>query len=607
MRAKERFRAAGSKKTAGRHMPLVLAVMLAAAMVFACAPLSQASPGWTAPENLSPGSTSNQSPQIALDADGHPHAVWYGTDATTNRVWYSNYVSTYTVNASVSGGNGNVDPLTQQVAPGDTASINIAPDAGYQIASITDNGVPQAVADPYVITNVTADHDVVVTFACTFYFAEGTCRPGFDPYICIQNPGDAAAEVTITYMKGDGTTDTQSLAVGAHSRATVGVKGVLGEGADEAHDFSAKVECTNGQQIIAERPMYFNYNGWCTGGHDVVGATAPSNIFYFAEGTCRPGFDPYLCIQNPGGTAAEVTITYMKGDGTTDTQSLSVAPNSRSTVAVKGKLGEANDEAHDFSTKVECTNGQQIIAERPMYFNYNGVWTGGHDVVGATSPACTFYFAEGTCRPGFDPYICIQNPGDAAAEVTITYMKGDGTTDTQSLAVGAHSRATVGVKGVLGEGADEAHDFSAKVECTNGQQIIAERPMYFNYNGWCTGGHDVVGATAPSNIFYFAEGTCRPGFDPYLCIQNPGGTAAEVTITYMKGDGTTDTQSLSVAPNSRSTVAVKGKLGEANDEAHDFSTKVECTNGQQIIAERPMYFNYNGVWTGGHDVVGYTP
>jgi hypothetical protein len=28
---------------------------------------------------------------------------------------------------------------------------------------------------------------------------------------------------------------------------------------------------------------------------------------------------------------------------------------------------------------------------------------------------------------------------------------------------------------------------------------------------------------------------------------------------------------------------------------------------QPIIAERPMYFNYNGAWTGGHDVVGYVP
>jgi carbon monoxide dehydrogenase subunit G len=227
--------------------------------------------------------------------------------------------------------------------------------------------------------------------------------------------------------------------------------------------------------------------------HDVMVTFAPTNIFYFAEGTCRPGFDPYLCIQNPGTAQAEVKITYMLGDGNTSTQTLSVDPNSRATVGVKGHLGEANDAAHDFSAKVECTNGQQIIAERPMYFAYNGVWTGGHDVVGANSPAQTFYFAEGTCRPGFDPYLCIQNPGTAQAEVKITYMLGDGNTSTQTLSVDPNSRATVGVKGHLGEANDAAHDFSAKVECTNGQQIIAERPMYFDYGlGW-TGGHDVVG------------------------------------------------------------------------------------------------------------------
>ena len=73
-------------------------------------------------------------------------------------------------------------------------------------------------------------------------------------------------------------------------------------------------------------------------------------------------------------------------------------------------LGTGNDAAHDFSTKVTCTNGQPIIAERPMYFNYNGVWTGGHDVVGATSPAATFYFAEGTCRPTSTPTSASRTP-----------------------------------------------------------------------------------------------------------------------------------------------------------------------------------------------------
>jgi len=57
-------------------------------------------------------------------------------------------------------------------------------------------------------------------------------------------------------------------------------------------------------------------------------------------------------------------------------------------------------------------------------------------------------------------------------------------------------------------------------------------------------------------------------------------------------------------------VVVKDALGTGNTAAYDFSSKVECTNGQSIIAERPMYFNYRPGqlnWNGGSDVVGYTP
>jgi len=64
-------------------------------------------------------------------------------------------------------------------------------------------------------------------------------------------------------------------------------------------------------------------------------------------------------------------------------------------------------------------------------------------VVGATSPSSTFYFAEGTTRPNFDTYFCIQNPGSTAADVTLTYMKGDGTTQEQNVIVPASSRMTV--------------------------------------------------------------------------------------------------------------------------------------------------------------------
>jgi hypothetical protein len=330
------------------------------------------------------------------------------------------------------------------------------------------------------------------SLARTFYFAEGSCRPGFDPYFSILNPGGTDAQVTITYMKGDGTTDTQAVTVAKGSRATVAVKDKLGVGDDDAHDFSAKVACWNEQDILVERPIYFDYQG-LTGGSDVVGVTTPSPTYYFAEGTCRPGFDPYIAVANPQVYDAKVKVTYLLGDGSTKAQNILVPAGSRRTVHPPDVLGTADDVAHDFSARVESVNNAHIVAERPTYFNYKGAWTGGSDVVGADVPARTFQFAEGTCRPGFDPYISILNlAGAGDASVKVTYSLGDGSTKTQDIAVPAHSRRTVHPPDILGTGDDPAHDFSVKVECTNGLPIVAERPMYFDFMGW-TGGSCMMG------------------------------------------------------------------------------------------------------------------
>ncbi|MCG2795339.1 MAG: hypothetical protein L6427_05670, partial [Actinomycetia bacterium] len=61
-------------------------------------------------------------------------------------------------------------------------------------------------------------------------------------------------------------------------------------------------------------------------------------------------------------------------------------------------------------------------------------------------------------------------------------------------------------------------DVSMKVE--SNRDIVAERPMYFNYHGWCTGGTDEVGVSEPGTTWYLAEGATHPGFDEWICIQN---------------------------------------------------------------------------------------
>jgi hypothetical protein len=381
-----------------------------------------------------------------------------------------------------------------------------------------------------------------------FYLAEGTCRPGFKTFICMENPGDVAANVKLTYMKGDGTTFVQKMLLGKSSRQTVNVKDLLGEGDDPAHDFSTKIESS--APIVTERPMYFDFEGW-QGGHDAGGTDAPSKTFYFAEGTARPGFRPYICLQNPGDVAADVKLAYMKGDGTTVEQFVGVGAHSRQTVNPKDMLGEGDDPAHDFSTKV--MSSAPIVAERPVYFNSGG-YDGGHNEMGAVAPSRTFYFAEGTARPGFRPYICLQNPGKDAANVKITYMRGDGTYEDAFIGLSPESRQTIDPKDVLGEGDDVAHDFSAKV--VSSAPIVAERPMYFNYQGVCNDGHVAMGATGTCTSTFFAEGSRRPGFQTYFCIQNPNDSAANVRVTLMDESGVKKNTDLTVKPHSRSTMSV---------------------------------------------------
>ena len=424
----------------------------------------------------------------------------------------------------------------------------------------------------------------------TWYFAEGTTRAGFDEYISIENANAASSDVRITYMLEGGATQEQTLSVPGRSRATVNVNAFLGPEVDN----SAQVETTNNVPIVAERPMYFNYNGVWMGGHDVVGVNQTRQDWYFAEGTTRPGFDQYICLQNPGNNAAAVRITYMLENSQTQTQDLTIGAKSRLTVPVNAVLGPGVDN----SAQVSSTNGVPIVAERPMYFNYNDVWTGGHCTTGAMNPATTWYFAEGTTRPEFDQYICLQNPEANQADVKITYMMEGGQTSEQVIAVPPSSRTTVNVKQILGEGVDN----SAKVETTNGVNIVAERPMYFDYKGMWTGGHDVVGTNAPGDTWYFAEGTTRAGFEEWLCLQNPNNKTVEALVTYMQDDGQNNLDTITLPSTSRVTIWVNDVIyGE-----HDVSIRVESSDGSPIIAERPMYFNY-GVygWTGGHDVLGY--
>jgi hypothetical protein len=73
------------------------------------------------------------------------------------------------VSASVTGGNGSITPASASITHGSNATVTITPNSGYHLATLTDNGVNVTSSvthlNTYTITNVTAAHNIVATFA----------------------------------------------------------------------------------------------------------------------------------------------------------------------------------------------------------------------------------------------------------------------------------------------------------------------------------------------------------------------------------------------------------------------------------------------------------
>ncbi|MEW6554174.1 MAG: YCF48-related protein [Actinomycetota bacterium] len=440
----------------------------------------------------------------------------------------------------------------------------------------------------------------------TYYFAEGHTGAGFQEYLCLGNFGTNDTTARVTYMFEGGGTQEEAYTVPAESRLTVNVNQVVGAGKHVA------MECEADWPIVAERPMYFDYTGagghW-TGGHDVMGAPAPANEWYFAEGYTGPGFDEYLCVLNPWGADADLTFRFqVQGEGERVVAGKTVPGHSRRTFRVNELLGGA----YEASLDLEST--QPVVAERSMYFNYTGYgapgWTGGHCVIGATELSTDYLFAEGCTREGFDEYLILQNPNGFEITVYAFYMLGEGQGSPYPIGgiytVPANGRKTVYVNSPGPEGVGGGKDVSVMLICY--QDFLAERPMYFDYSGmgphsW-TGGHCVAGATAFARTWFFAEGYTGTGFEDWICIQNPGNLPAEVTITYFteSGDPIVCKQP-TIAAFSRFTAYVNGP----DNAGPGRTVSAMVTSDAPVICERPMYFSYGPGWTGGHCVMGSTP
>jgi hypothetical protein len=436
---------------------------------------------------------------------------------------------------------------------------------------------------------------VAVRSATTIEYtlAEGATGSFFDLDILLANPNTVPAPVTLTFLKGDGTTVTQSRTLAPTSRTTILVDSIPGL---ESAEVSTTVVSTSGLPIVVERTMWWDASRY--GSHTEKAASGAETTWYFAEGS-QGFFHTFLLLANPGATQNQATVQFLVEGGATVTKQYTLLPTSRLTIDA-GAIPEIANTS--FGMKVTFTTPG--VAERAMYFGSTPLFSGGHESAGVPGASTNWFLAEGATGSFFTTFLLFANPneGPTPAEVTVTYLPSTGQPVTKTKQLASGERLTVNIA------AEDPMLASAAVatQVTSTLPIIVERSQYwpFTPDHWLEA-HNSFGLTSTGTTWGLAEG--RVGEDAhyqtYILLANPGATSATVTITFLRTNGSTVTKTFTVQPTSRFNVSV----GPGTDvpELADEEFGALITSTQPIAVERALYSDSNGItWAAGSNATG---
>ncbi len=305
----------------------------------------------------------------------------------------------------------------------------------------------------------------------SWYFAEGATDGGMETYLLLLNPSAEEVRADITLLTSTGPALTlEGYVIEAQSRATLFLNDYV-----TSYDVSIKVK-TEGKPIVCERSVFGDNRTW---GHDSIGAAAPADTWYLAEGSTGDGFETWVLVQNPSQTPVTVDLTLMTEAGPQNPTALTgvtIPANSRQSFNLADYVT-----TYEVSTLV-ASKGGGVVCERSMY-GKDRTW--GTCSIGATAPAGTWYLAEGSTGEGFETWVLVQNPNDFPVAVSLSFMTSEGpVAGPQLVAIPAFARNSFKLS-------DYVIDYNVSTEVVSEEGgIICERAMYGNDGAWA---HDSVG------------------------------------------------------------------------------------------------------------------
>lgn len=258
------------------------------------------------------------------------------------------------------------------------------------------------------------------------------------------------------------------------------------------------------------------------------GATPASALFF--------SYSAGIQVQNLSGSTANIVITFYDAAGAT-------AGTTNDTIGANGSKTyfPLNAVAAGFNGSAIVSADQQVAAVVNVL---------GNDGVAAASYIGMQAGATGVQIPllmkgnfGFNTWFKVQNVGSAATNITVNYTDG---TSASATNVAPGAAATF-------DQATENHNaavFAATV--SSAQPIVASvieesQTSMFAYNGFTGGSTLPVMPLINANNFDFITG---------VQIQNSGGSATNVTVTYTSTGGSSCTETQTIPANSSATFAL---------------------------------------------------
>jgi hypothetical protein len=281
--------------------------------------------------------------------------------------------------------------------------------------------------------------------------------------------------------------------------------------------------------------------------------------FYFASIYTGPGYEQQIDMLNPTQIQARVTITYMRTNGTTLTKTVTVPAHSRFTENAVTDLG-----VH-VSASATVAADVPIIAER---FATHGV--DGTVVPGVTSPATSWYFANGNTSGKYREYIALQNPNSGPVQVTLHVLPTHHRAFNIVRTLNPTSRLTIKVNTFV-------RDAVGVVVRSNGP-IVANRTIFIHH-----GDSSKIGVTAPHSTWYFAGGPPVGGAHYWIGAINPSRHPSYITLHAYAPDG-------SEVGTVHGWLKGFGRVGYLmNRIAHRTDVAVTMTASRPIVAEQTTY------------------